>query len=351
VLSARDLRKDEGSRSVRGRQSAGRSAYGGPVASELGKRHHRSACLVRRDSRLSPLPTGLSGISRSSSAACRMRLSSDRQAITLPWSSLARSSCCHWRTRDGLTSLGRRQPARLPAAGTNSGGRPRPGRTAARARHRPPGRRLRQHRHPQPVGRSGVRQRDLPQGCPRPDPGRQALGRGTHPLADERVRQAAPPHRQGRRHRRVLSAGSTASWPGTMSSKQPSRNRSSVAVRTPSGTSDCDRITAVTSCPCSLASRTRCPPMPPRLPGRGSSALSAFWSVVRRGGDSIRARGQLLGPLAEALASSALSHPVGELLGDCPQVTAHVGIEDRGGPVSALAFAVDVLAGHALHVW
>lgn len=301
---------------------------------------------------LSPLPTGLSGISRSSSAACRMRLSSDRQAMTVPWSSLARSSCCHWRTRDGLTSLGRRQPARLPAAGTNSGGRPRPGRTAARARHRPPGRRLRQHRHPQPVGRSGVRQRDLPQGCPRPDPGRQALGRGTHPLVDERVRQAAPPHRQGRRHRRVLSAGSTASWRGTMSSKQPSRDTSSVAVRTASGTSDCDRITAVTSCPLLAGESNEVPTdAAPSLPGRGSSALSAFWSVVRRGGDSIRARGQLLGPLAEALASSALSHPVGELLGDCPQVTAHVGIEDRGGPVSALAFAVDVLAGHALHVW
>jgi len=42
---------------------------------------------------------------------------------------------------------------------------------------------------------------DRGQRSPRPDRGRQALAGGTHPLLDERLRQAPPVHRQTQGHR------------------------------------------------------------------------------------------------------------------------------------------------------
>ena len=42
----------------------------------------------------------------------------------------------------------------------------------------------------------GLRRRDRPQGRPGPDPGRAPVAGGAHPLLDERLRQAAPLHRQ-----------------------------------------------------------------------------------------------------------------------------------------------------------
>jgi hypothetical protein len=42
---------------------------------------------------------------------------------------------------------------------------------------------------------------------------------------------------------------------------------------------------------------------------------------------------------------------MGELFGHGPELLAKVGVEDRGGPVGALASAVEVLAGDALYLW
>ena len=56
-------------------------------------------------------------------------------------------------------------------------------------------------------------------------------------------------------------------------------------------------------------------------------------------------------PVAKAPASRARRDGVGEVLGDRPELPAQVGVEDRGGPGSRLAVAVEVLAGQALHLW
>ena len=57
------------------------------------------------------LPTGFAGISRSSSAPCKMRFSSERHAMTVACSSsLPRSSYCHWRIEDAVISPSRRRP-------------------------------------------------------------------------------------------------------------------------------------------------------------------------------------------------------------------------------------------------
>ena len=60
---------------------------------------------VNRWPRGRDLRTGLASMRRSSSAAWRMRLSTDRQAITVSWPTWPRSSFCQRRTR--LTVIAR----------------------------------------------------------------------------------------------------------------------------------------------------------------------------------------------------------------------------------------------------
>jgi hypothetical protein len=54
--------------------------------------------------------------------------------------------------------------------------------------------RLGLHQDPGPTRDPGLRRRHRDQGHTRPDPSRQALARGTHPLLDERLRQTPPMH-------------------------------------------------------------------------------------------------------------------------------------------------------------
>jgi hypothetical protein len=54
------------------------------------------------------------------------------------------------------------------------------------------------------AGDPGIRRRDRRQGRPGPDSGREAVAGRAHPLVDERLRQAAPVHRQTQSHSRVL---------------------------------------------------------------------------------------------------------------------------------------------------
>jgi hypothetical protein len=63
---------------------------------------------------------------------------------------------------------------------------------------------LRLGQDPRPAGDPRLRRRDRGQRCPGPDPGRQTVAGRADPLVDERLRQAAPVHRQTQGHRRVL---------------------------------------------------------------------------------------------------------------------------------------------------
>ncbi len=87
-----------------------------------------------------------------------------------------------------------RQRPRLPAAGTHPGPGPRRGRALARGGLRAPGRRLRLGQDLGPAAHPGLPAPHRDQRQTLTDPGRATLGRGAHPLLDERVRQAPPQH-------------------------------------------------------------------------------------------------------------------------------------------------------------
>ena len=75
---------------------------------------------------------------------------------------------------------------------------------AARPAADAPRPRLRLDQDPGPARDLGLPRRDRGQGHTRSHPGQQALAGETHPLLDERLRQAPPVHRQTQDHRRVL---------------------------------------------------------------------------------------------------------------------------------------------------